>query len=120
MTTREEHLPLMIAGALCGAVGVALAARGSHTADGNISIAANFLMLHASALLVIGFIARGRVTVAAGWVLLAGLLLFSGDLVARSTMAQPLFPLAAPIGGIGLIGGWLLLALALIVDRRRS
>lgn len=108
---------LAAAGALCGALGVALAARGSHLSDANLSIAANFLLMHAPALIVAGLLARSRWGMLSGWILLAGLVLFAGDLAARSLLATPLFPFAAPLGGAGLIAGWGSLALAFLLRR---
>lgn len=103
---------LLVAAGLCGAFGVAAAARASHTADDNLGIAANFLLLHAPVLIGLSLMAANRVVVAAGVVLLAGLAVFAGDLAARSLLGGPLFPMAAPIGGGGLIVGWVLVAAA--------
>ncbi len=103
---------------LCGALGVAAAARASHAGDDNLGIAANFLLLHAPVLIGLSLLAASRVAVAAGVVLLVGLLLFAGDLASRSLLGGPLFPLAAPLGGGGLIVGWLLVALAGLARRR--
>ena len=51
--------------------------------------------------------------------LILALLLFAGDLVMRGELGRSLFPLAAPIGGVGLIGGWLLLAVSALVGERK-
>ncbi|MBL8593556.1 MAG: DUF423 domain-containing protein [Devosia sp.] len=110
---------LLVAAGLCGALGVAAAARASHAGDDNLGIAANFLLLHAPVLIGLSLVA-GRVAMAAGIVLLLGLVLFAGDLAARALLGTPLFPLAAPLGGGGLIVGWLLVALAGVVGRRRQ
>ncbi len=109
---------LLVAAGLCGALGVAAAARASHTADDNLGIAANFLLLHAPALIGLSLMTVNRVAVAAGAVLLIGLALFAGDLAARSLLGSPLFPMAAPLGGGGLIVGWLMVAVAGLVGRR--
>ena len=100
--------PLLILSGLIGAAGVALAARGSHGGEGNLAIAANFMLLHAAALIGISMLAR--LSLAAGFVLVAGLALFCGDLIMRATVGTPLFPMAAPAGGFVLIAGWLVLA----------
>ncbi len=110
-TLPANRLLFSIAG-LCGALGVAAAARASHAGDENLGIAANFLLLHAPVLIGISFIAANRFAAIAGWVLLAGLALFAGDLAMRSFAAHSLFPMAAPIGGGGMILGWLLVAAA--------
>lgn len=111
---------LLVAAGLCGALGVAAAARASHAGDDNLGIAANFLLLHAPVLIGLSLLAASRVAVAAGVVLLVGLVVFAGDLAARSMLGGPLFPMAAPIGGGGLIVGWLLVALSGVVGRRGS
>jgi len=108
---------LAIAG-LCGAVGVGLAAAGTHTGQAELGIAANFLLFHAAALIGIALLRGNRVATAAGWVLVAGLVLFAGDLIILSTRGASPFPLAAPIGGSLLILGWLLLALSAFVGGR--
>ena len=109
---------LLVAAGLCGALGVAAAARASHAADDNLGIAANFLLLHAPVLIGLSLMAVNRVAVAAGVVLLIGLLLFAGDLAARSLLGGPLFAMAAPLGGGGLIVGWLMVAAAGLAGRR--
>jgi uncharacterized membrane protein YgdD (TMEM256/DUF423 family) len=98
---------LAVAG-LAGALGVALAAAASHRADANLGIAGNFLLFHAPVLLGLSLLAGSRLASLAGWLLAAGLAVFAGDLVARALAGQSLFPFAAPIGGGGLLLGWLL------------
>lgn len=109
---------LLVAAGICGALGVAAAARASHTADDNLGIAANFLLLHAPVLIGLSLMAWNRVAIAAAVVLVIGLVLFAGDLVARSQLGGALFPMAAPVGGGALIVGWLMVAVAGIVRRR--
>jgi uncharacterized membrane protein YgdD (TMEM256/DUF423 family) len=110
--------PLLLAlGGVSGAIGVGLAAMASHRGGGNLGIAANFLLMHAPALLALSLMA-GRRTAAAGAALLTlGLVLFCGDLVMRDLAGSRLFPLAAPLGGGALILGWLALVLSAIFDR---
>ncbi|RYE07625.1 MAG: DUF423 domain-containing protein [Hyphomicrobiales bacterium] len=103
--------PHLILAGLIGAAGVALAARGSHGGEGNIAIAANFMLLHAAALIGISMLSN-KVSLWAGYALVAGLALFAGDLIMRAMLGTPLFPMAAPAGGFGLIAGWLLLAVS--------
>ncbi len=62
---------------------------------------------------------RGGLTRTAAGALLVGLALFSGDLAMRALMGQPLFPMAAPTGGVVLMAGWLLAAVAALVPQRR-
>lgn len=99
--------PLMTLAALAGALGVAAAARGQHAGEADLAIAANMLLIHAPVLLVLSLVTGRRVLQIAAYVLLAGLVLFAGDLAMRAELGHALFPLAAPLGGIGLIVGWL-------------
>ena len=102
--------PLMTVAALLGALGVAGAARGLHGGEADLSVAANMLLLHAPVLLVIGLLRGRRLIQIAGWVLVVALLLFAGDLAARDELHRPLFAFAAPVGGGGMLLGWVLLA----------
>jgi uncharacterized membrane protein YgdD (TMEM256/DUF423 family) len=98
-------------GGLMGAAGVALSAAAAHRAgEPNLGIAANFLMFHAPVFLAIGLIGGGRYLRLAATVLLVGVLLFAGDLLARVFLGDRLFPFAAPSGGVLMIAGWLLIA----------
>lgn len=108
---------------LVGAAGVALAALSTHAYAGtSLNVAASMLSLHAPALLALAF-GRGsgmlapRLADLAAIALLVGLLFFSGDLACRAFIGSTLFPMAAPIGGVLLIGGWLLIALSGLVGR---
>lgn len=105
---------LIIAAGLCGAAGVALSAAAAHAGGGNVATAANMLLFHAPALLATGLLG-GRVLAIASLPLLAGVLLFSGDLLARHYLGDRLFPYAAPAGGIAMIGGWLAIAVAALI-----
>lgn len=101
------RLLLVLAG-IAGALGVAAAARASHTGDDNLGIAANFLLLHAPVLIGLSLLAASRIAFAAGIVLALGLAIFAGDLAMRSFTGNALFPMAAPLGGGALILGWVL------------
>lgn len=102
-----QRIFITIAG-LFGAAGVGLAAAGSHMADANFSIAANFLLIHAAVLIGLGALPRTRLGRATGLVLALGVALFAGDLVVKSSTGASLFPMAAPIGGGTMILGWVL------------
>ena len=61
----------------------------------------------------------GRLKLAAGWAFLAGVLLFSFALIARSGVRSlaagdpaSWLAMSAPVGGLSFMAGWLLLALA--------
>lgn len=111
---------LLVAGALCGGLGVALAAIAAHAGGGNLDTASRFLLLHAPALLAIGGLAgarlvhprAGRIT---GFTMLLGLVLFCGDLAIRALWGIAPLRLAAPTGGFLLIAAWLGLAIAAVI-----
>jgi uncharacterized membrane protein YgdD (TMEM256/DUF423 family) len=115
--------------ALLGAAGVALAAAAAHgDGDGGLArTAAMFLILHAAAVLglagVVAQIAREglrRAIVASAFGLGCATVLFSADLAARSLAGGKLFPMAAPIGGTGMILFWLALAASFISGATRN
>jgi uncharacterized membrane protein YgdD (TMEM256/DUF423 family) len=112
------YRPFLAVAGLLGATGVATAAAASHLGDTNLGIAANFLLFHAPALLGLGLVPRARLVTMAGYVLLAGLAVFCGDLVMRRFADTPLFPMAAPVGGTALILGWLLITASALLTRR--
>ncbi|PSM17049.1 MULTISPECIES: DUF423 domain-containing protein [Nitratireductor] len=98
---------LILAAGLIGAAGVALSAVAAHAGGGNVATAAQFLLFHAPALLTLGLLSCERLAHAAGLVLLAGVLLFAGDLLMRHFADTRLFAMAAPAGGTLMILGWL-------------
>lgn len=109
--------------ALSGVLGVGLSAAAAHITGGNLATAAQFLLFHAPALLALGaLIAAGAVqpTLAqiAGYLLVLGLILFCGDLSRRAFSGAPLFPRAAPTGGILLMIGWALVGISALLRLR--
>lgn len=103
-----SHRLLVAAAGLCGAGGVALSAVAAHRPDlANLGTAANMLLFHAPAFLALSLSAGNKVRGIASHVLLAGLVLFAGDLLSRAYLGARLFPMAAPGGGVLLIAGWL-------------
>lgn len=109
----------IVVGGLAGAAGVALSAVAAHAGGGNVGTAASFLLAHAPALLAIGLIGGNRVLKGGGAVLLLGLVLFCGDLLARHYAGSRLFPMAAPAGGTLLIAGWLVVAASALAGNAR-
>jgi uncharacterized membrane protein YgdD (TMEM256/DUF423 family) len=103
--------PMLFCGGLAGALGVAASAAAAHAGGPNLGSVAVILMAHAPAFLALALMRR-TFAIAGGYVILAGVLLFCGDLVARDIAGQRLFPLAAPAGGVLMISGWLLVAVS--------
>ncbi|MGN6775086.1 DUF423 domain-containing protein [Rhizobium sp.] len=103
---------LFIAGVLGGG-GVALAAAATHGGDTHFLGAASTMSLaHAPALLALyaGY-DRIRTAPIAAVLLGLGTLIFAGDLINRHFGGSSLFPMAAPTGGMGMIAGWVVIAL---------
>ncbi|TGV62323.1 DUF423 domain-containing protein [Mesorhizobium sp. M00.F.Ca.ET.149.01.1.1] len=101
-----------LVGAVAGGAGVALSAGAAHRGGAFTGTAANFLLMHAPVFLVIGLAGGNRCIRISSLVLLAGLLLFCGDLLARDFLGSRLFPMSAPIGGTLLIAGWVAIAVS--------
>jgi uncharacterized membrane protein YgdD (TMEM256/DUF423 family) len=112
------YRPFLALAGLLGAAGVATAAAASHGGDANLTIVANFLLVHAPALIGLSLVPRSRLVTVSGYVLMVGIALFCGDLAMRSATGNALFPMAAPIGGGSLILGWLLVAASALFTRR--
>ena len=108
---------LALLAALMGASGVALAAASTHAGGGEFGrTAAEFLILHAAALMGVtasaraGSARRARRLRVAGAALAVGTRLFAGDLTRLAFAGARLFPFAAPTGGSLMILSWLALA----------
>lgn len=112
------YRPFLALAGLLGAAGIAIAAAASHGRDANLTIVANFLLVHAPALIALSLVPYSRFVAVSGYVLAAGLVIFCGDLAMRSATGNALFPMAAPIGGGTLILGWLLVAASALFTRR--
>jgi len=109
---------LVLAGGLCGAAGVALSAAAAHLGGAFVGTAASFLLMHAPVFLAVGLAGVNRILRIGSLVLLVGLVLFCGDLLARDFVGSRLFPMSAPIGGSLLIAGWLAIAASALVRQR--
>ncbi len=112
---------LFLSGVL-GLAGVALAAAATHTgATYMLGNASAMCLAHAPILLGL-YLGWDRIKTAAPVAILLGLgtLLFAGDLVARNFTGSGAFPMAAPIGGLGMILGWLALAAAAFFKTARQ
>jgi len=111
-------------GALSALVAVAAGAFGAHGLADRLpaerlvtfETAARYQMYHALALLAVAGAATrwpGSPVTAAGWLFLAGTVLFSGSLYVLSLTGIRWLGAITPIGGTALIVGWIALAIAL-------
>ena len=104
---------------IAGALGVTLGAFGAHGLKNVVSdpalldtweTAARYHLLHALAL---GLVAAHPLPPrAAGYLFVAGILLFSGSLYTLVVTGQRWLGAITPLGGLCFIGGWLVLAFA--------
>ena len=102
------------AGGLAGAVGVMAAASASHLGESrNLAAIAAIGLAHGPALLALGLAGPAtRLFRIAAALLALGTLVFAADLGMREWQGASLFPGAAPVGGLGMIGGWLFVVVA--------
>ena len=114
------HRMFIVAAGIAGAAGVATAAGAAHAEASNLSASSTMFFAHAPVFLALGLTgaARPRALDYAGIVLLIGVALFCGDLLARQYLGGRLFPFAAPAGGFLMIAGWLALGVTGFLPRR--
>jgi len=114
----------LVLGGLNAAVAVALGAAGTHALKeqlaindpaGWFAVAIQYHQYHALGLIVVG-LTMGRFLpskwfTCAGWLMLLGILLFSGNLYLRSLAGVHALHATIPVGGAALIASWLLFAI---------
>jgi uncharacterized membrane protein YgdD (TMEM256/DUF423 family) len=110
-------------GSASALIAVALGAFGAHGLRTRIvpdmlttfEIGVRYQMYHALALLVVGAIAArlpaGAVS-AAGWLFVAGTVIFSGSLYILALTGQRWLGAVTPLGGLAFLAGWAVLAWA--------
>jgi uncharacterized membrane protein YgdD (TMEM256/DUF423 family) len=116
----------LIIAAVNAFLAVALGAFGAHGLEGKIpekyletwKTGVTYQMFHTIGLFVIALIAdklsQAGIIVTAGWVMLAGILLFSGSLYVLSLTQIKVLGAITPIGGIAFLAAWLMLAYGVI------
>ena len=123
-TAESRMKTLLILGALNSALAVMLGAFGAHGLKARVdesllatwATASEYHFFHALALLLVGLLAKtfgASSIVTAGWVLFAGMLVFSGSLYVLVLSGQKWLGAITPLGGTALIIGWLMLAWSL-------
>ncbi|HEX8988994.1 MAG TPA: DUF423 domain-containing protein [Rhodocyclaceae bacterium] len=125
MNTTSAHARWFLAlGAIAASLAVALGAAASHAlrdvlASGDpagwFGVALEYHRWHALGLILVGLATvaypASRWFAAAGWLLVLGLLLFSGNLYLRSLAGIHAFHAATPFGGGAFIVAWLAFAI---------
>lgn len=117
-------------GAFSLAVAVALGAFGAHGLKNHLDVylmgvwekAVFYHFIHALGLLILGLAAKAggvdRVTAnRVGWLLLAGIVLFSGSLYALALTRMTLLGAITPLGGVAFIAAWIWLGIGLLRSR---
>ena len=111
----------LIMGSLSAFFAVALGAFGAHGLRNRLSlemlnafeVGVRYQLIHAIALLAVAWAGTRWPTTlvaAAGWLFLAGTIVFSGSLYLLSLTGQRWLGAITPIGGTAFLGGWLCLA----------
>ena len=116
---------MLTAGAALGALAVMTGAFGAHALDGVLDAraagwydtAVTYHAGHALALVACGLLslhagARNRALAIAGTAFLVGIALFSGSLYAMAFTGWTALGMVTPLGGLALIAGWILFAVA--------
>ena len=104
-------------GAFSGLVSVAAGAFGAHALRARLSpemlsvfeVGARYQMYHALALLAVAWAALrwpGAATLAAGWLFVAGTIVFSGSLYLLALTGVRWLGAVTPLGGLALLAGW--------------
>ncbi|USK80351.1 DUF423 domain-containing protein [Peribacillus frigoritolerans] len=113
----------IILGALNGFIAVALGAFGAHGLEGKIpdkyletwQTAVQYQMFHAVGLLVLGLLA-GKIDSPlinwSGWLMLIGIILFSGSLFVLSVTQIKVLGAITPLGGVSFLVAWILMIIA--------
>lgn len=118
----------LIAGGVNGFLSVALGAFGAHMLEGRIEdkylatweTAVQYQMFHAVALIAIGILMSskilGRVSSlnTAGYLILAGIIIFSGSLYVLSLTGIGVLGAITPIGGVSFLAGWTMLIVSAV------
>lgn len=115
----------LLTASISGAISVMIGAFGAHglrkflEANGRMDTfetAVKYQVYHSLALFLLGilmFHVQNRFLVLAGWSYILGILIFSGSLYLLCLSGYRWLGAITPIGGLFLIGGWLLIAFAL-------
>jgi len=115
-------------GAVSGLLGVAAGAFGAHALRQRLSpdllavfeTGVRYQVYHALALFAVAWAATrwpGSQTTWAGWLFIAGTVIFSGSLYALAISGTRWLGAITPVGGVCLLAGWLSLAWAILAAR---
>jgi uncharacterized membrane protein YgdD (TMEM256/DUF423 family) len=124
MTTSSKLF--LSAGGLMALAAVALGAFGAHALKGRLSAemlavwhtGVEYHVYHALGLLAVGLVAAQLPESAllkwSGWLMLAGIVLFSGSLYALALSGERWLGAITPVGGIAFLAAWALFVVAVL------
>ena len=113
-------------GALALFVATVLGAYGTHGVQGTVDarswsayqVAVQYQFFHGLGIIAAAIVAdrfpRSRWIALSGWILLFGVVAFCGSIYATTLGAPQRIGVLAPIGGVGLMAGWLSLAIGVM------
>jgi uncharacterized membrane protein YgdD (TMEM256/DUF423 family) len=123
---RENMKIFVLLGAINGFLSVALGAFGAHVLEGKIpdkyietwQTAVQYQMFHTLGLFIVALLAAKWPHISsipiAGWLMFAGIVLFSGSLYVLSVTQIKVLGAITPFGGVAFLIGWLLIGYAAI------
>ncbi|HET7628651.1 MAG TPA: DUF423 domain-containing protein [Bacillales bacterium] len=112
-------------GSLMAFLGVVIGAFGAHSLKNIVTgkwadiyeTGVHYHLIHALALILVGILADkfpGTFMQAAGWLLFAGIVLFSGSLYVMSITKISVLGAITPIGGVAFLAGWVFVLVAVL------
>lgn len=116
----------ILLGAINAFLAVALGAFGAHGLEGKISekylktwnTGVTYQMFHATGLFIVGLLLakapNAGMLNTAGWLMLIGIILFSGSLYVLSTTGIKVLGAITPLGGLAFLAAWLLVGIVAI------
>lgn len=122
----------MMIGSINALLSVALGAFGAHILKSKIDsdmlavyeTGIQYHMMHALGLIAIALMAerfeQRKLVSAAGWLLLIGIILFSGSLYVLSMSGIKVLGAITPFGGVAFLAGWLCVFLAAMKQKKQA
>lgn len=118
----------LIAGAVNALLSVAFGAFGAHMLEGRVAekyldtwqTAVQYQMFHSIGLMVVAILMSSTLLGPlgslswAGYLMLAGIVIFSGSLYVLSLTGISILGAITPIGGVAFIAGWIMLIIAVV------
>ncbi len=120
----------ILIGSLAASISVLAGAFGAHGLSEIVGArsdvfetAARYHMYHSLGIVLVGILLRryeSRALKTAGWVFLAGIVLFSGSLYLLSVTGAAAWGAVAPVGGVLFVSGWVLVGIGVWRSPRKG